>query len=697
MTPPGSSSDSRRARAAHPDEETRYRAVAGLDPADPLDREVLLARLADPSWRVRSAAVERFGAGPPAPVLRELAAVLADGPGVGAREAAAAALARLGAPAVPVLVERLAADDPDLRQAAAGVLGAVGDPRAVAPLTARLADRDPNVRAAAAEALGRIGGPDAVAALRAGVDSDDANLRLAAVEALASLGACVAPERVEALLGDRLLRRAVYRMLGACDDAPALAIVARGAADPSRPAREAALGALGHQRARRDAAELAPVVAGLRAAAERDPGLADAWAAALGSEDAFALVGALTALAAAGAVRHAGQMVRLAQDERYRALVEEALEQLPGGPELRGVLADALPGLGQLARLTALSTLARLGSPAAFESLVREASDPASYVQAEAVAAIGRMRDVRGVAPLAGLLGDEDPVTAGHAAAALARIGQAGPQEREAVLAAVRARCEASPSQALYRAVGAIGGAEDLPFALGGLRAARAVDRAAAAGAVRALAQRGLVGAGTGPALVAALSDPAAPVRVSAARALGELARTRGGPTDRAAFVASAAPALAGALSDPDAAVRAAAADALGACGRADDAGRLAEVALDPAAPPVVIVAALHALVAVGPVPAAALARALGHPDAEVVKEAVLVAARVPGAEGERALREAAASPRWDVRRTAARAMAQRGDRALRADAERLSAADPDPLVARAFAEAARALGGGSA
>jgi hypothetical protein len=75
------------------------------------------------------------------------------------------------------------------------------------------------------------------------------------------------------------------------------------------------------------------------------------------------------------------------------------------------------------------------------------------------------------------------------------------------------------------------------------------------------------------------------------------------------------------------------------------------------------------------------------------VKEAVLAAARVAGAEGLRLLRDAAASPRWDVRRAAARAFARRGDPALRADATRLAGSDPDPLVARAFADAARALG----
>jgi HEAT repeat protein len=686
MSGPGDVS-SPRTRAGHPDEETRYRAVAELDPADPGDRAVLVERLADPSWRVRAAAVDRVAAGAGgAAALPALVEVLAAGPGVGAREAAAAALGRLGAPAVPLLVERLSGQDPDLRQAAAGVLGAIADPRAVPPLTARLADPDPNVRAAAADALGKIGGADAVAALRAAADSDDATLRLSAIEALGALRASLPVARIEALLGDRALRRALFRMIGAGDDPAAPALAARGAAEPSRAGREAALAALGHQRARRAPEELAPAFALLRDAAERDPGLVDAWAAALGADEPFAAVGALTALSAAGAARHAGALVRLAEDERFRALVEEALEALPDGPELRDSLAAALPHLGQLARLTALAALARTGSPAAFESVVREASDRASYVQGEAIAALGRLRDVRAVAPLAGLLGDEDAATAGLAASALVRIGQSGAGPREAVLVAARDRAEARPSAAVYRTLGALGGPEDVAFVAAGLAAQAPAERVAAAGALGALAQRGLL-RGPAPALAAALSDPAWTVRAAAARAMAEVGRARGaGACDAEALVR--------ALRDPEHAVRAAAAEALGTCGRPGDAAPLAAVARDPEAPPVLVLSALHALAALGPVPADALERALAHEDAEVVKEAVLGAARLPGEAGLRLLRAAAASPRWDVRRAAARAFLERGDPALRADAERLAAGDPDPLVARAFAETARVLAG---
>jgi HEAT repeat protein len=696
VSPPGDASP-RHALARHADEETRYRAVLGLDPDDAGDRAVLLERLGDASWRVRAAAVERIAAGAePAAALPGLLEILAEGPSVGAREAAATAIARVGGAALQPLVERLGSGDPDLRQAAAAVLGAIAERRAVPALTARLADPDPNVRAAAADALGKIGGREAIGALLAAVDSDDPTLRLSALEALVQLRASLAPSAIERLLADRTLRRPAYRLLGACEDAGAIPLVARGLCDASRSVREAALAALGQQRARHTARELAPLLEEARAAARRDPGLADAWAAALRSDEPFVAVGALAAVAAAGEPRHAPDMLRLAEDERHRALVEEALEALPPGPELRSALAGALPALGQLARLTALAALARNGSPAAFESLVREASDPDAYGQTEAIAALGRLVDARGVAPLAGLLGDDAPQAAGLASSALVRIAQSGPEGRAAVVAALRDRAGAGPSAALYRAVGAAGDADDLALLRAGLGAEAVAHRAAAAAAIGALARRGLLRGPVGD-LAAALADAAWAVRAAAARALAEAARASraagGEGTGGGAIPAAANAALRAALADPEPGVRAAAAEALGAGGRVEEAGALAALAVDPAAPPQVVVAALHALVAIGAAPADVVSRAAGHADPEVVKEAVLAAARLPGADGERVLREAARSARWDVRQAAARAMAERGDPALAGDAARAAAADPDPLVARAFAEAARALG----
>ncbi|MGC3996194.1 MAG: HEAT repeat domain-containing protein [Anaeromyxobacter sp.] len=686
----------RRARVADPDDEIRYRAAGELDPADAAERELLGVLLGDSSWRVRSAAVERLaGAADAAAVLPVLLARLSGGENVGARDAAAAALVRRGAEVVAPLIERLDGSDPDLRQAAASVLGPLGDRRAVAPLAARLADPDPNVRFAAAEALGRIGGPEAVATLLAALDSDEGTLRLAALEALGVQRVSPPVRRVEALLGDRALRRPAYRSLGASDEPGAAALLARGLLEPSRGAREAALAGVGQQRSRRTSAELEPLAEAVRAAVQ--PEAAAACAAALGSEEPFVAVGALAVLGWTGAVAEVGALLAAAEEDRLRPYVEEVLEALPRGPALQEAVAAALEQQGPFGRITALAVLAGQGSPAALESLAREASDPDGYLQAEAIAALGRLRDPRAVAPLAGLLGDDAPAVSGIAATALVRLGQESPRAREAALAALRDRAGASPSAALFRVLGALGDTVDVERLRAGLGRLSVVQRMAAAGAISTLAQRGAL-AGQAPAeLAGALGDAAWSVRAAAARAFLELARRSRGAEGLDLVGAAGVRRLEGALADPEPAVRAVVVEALGACGRPEHAAAIAAVARERDLPPVVAVGALRALVALGGAPEDVVERAIGSADPEVVKEGVAAAASLPGDAGVRLLRAAAASPRWDVRQAVARAVAGRGDPALRELALERSGSDPDPLVARAFAEAAGALSGRAA
>lgn len=689
-----------RERARHPEEETRYRAVGALDASDAEDRAELLLRLGDASWRVRSAAAERLaGAADPLAVVPALVDALARGPDPGARDAAGAALARIGAPAVPALLEGLSAADGGARQAVAAALGEIADRRAVVPLAARLADPDPNVRAAAAEALGRLGGPDAGAALLAALDSDDATLRLAAVEALAALHLPVPAARLAPLLADRILRVAAYRLLGAAPlDAAVRDALAAGLASPSRVAREAALAALGEQRSRAGAGPDAGPEAGLLSAAVRGAasatGATKAWAAALADDDPAVVSGALAALGWAGDVAHAAAIAGRAEDDRFRGAVEDALEALPPSAALRQVLAEAAPRLPPLARITALAALARLGATDALHALAARTTDPEPQVQAEAIAALGRTGDARAVVPLAGLLGDDAPTVSGLAAAALVRLALAAEAGRAAVLAGCRARAAASPSSAAFRVLGAVGDAADLPGIRAGLGSGVVIHRIAAAGALAALGRRGLLAAGI-PELADALADPAWAVRAAAARAIAEIGRAhgcggRGCPLE--ASCARMGPALVAALTDPEDAVRASAAEALGACGRREQRGALARLAT-PDAPPLVAVAALRALEALGEPPVPVLARAITHRDAEVVKAAVAAAAASPDPAAAALLREAAGSPRWDVRHAAAQAMARRGDPSLGADAARCARLEPDPLVARAFAEAAEALG----
>jgi HEAT repeat protein len=91
-----------------------------------------------------------------------------------------------GAPQPQYWMERLGAEDPRARAAAAAALGELRDPVAVPVLARALRDPDPAVRLSAAKALGRIG-PDAgaaVAALEQLLAEPDPALRQAAAVSL---------------------------------------------------------------------------------------------------------------------------------------------------------------------------------------------------------------------------------------------------------------------------------------------------------------------------------------------------------------------------------------------------------------------------------------------------------------------------------------------------------------------------------
>lgn len=98
-------------------------------------------------------------------------------------------LKRLGASAVPVLVQAMSDRDDRIRQGAAWALGSMGaaaEP-AVPALVAALGDQDEQVRLDAAVALRRIGGSEA--ALTAALQSEDVTIRRGAAFALAGVKA----------------------------------------------------------------------------------------------------------------------------------------------------------------------------------------------------------------------------------------------------------------------------------------------------------------------------------------------------------------------------------------------------------------------------------------------------------------------------------------------------------------------------
>lgn len=115
--------------------------------------------------------------------IEKLREVDADG-----RSEAIRAVAAMGAPAVPPLIEALNDDEWHVRQRAVETLGEIGDPRAVAPLLAMLKDTEWYVRRAAIQALDDLGaGRPAVLPLIEALKDEEARVRRRAAEALGEM------------------------------------------------------------------------------------------------------------------------------------------------------------------------------------------------------------------------------------------------------------------------------------------------------------------------------------------------------------------------------------------------------------------------------------------------------------------------------------------------------------------------------
>lgn len=146
----------------HPDEVARTTAAAILEHLlDPRSADALMDAMGDPAIRdvaVRTlkklaATRERIDR-----VFDELRSVEDSSQREEARMAAVIDLLTIGRPSVEVLIEYLRDDDWVVREAAADLLGKIGDIRAVEPLIERLrVDQDTGVKELAVKSLGMIG------------------------------------------------------------------------------------------------------------------------------------------------------------------------------------------------------------------------------------------------------------------------------------------------------------------------------------------------------------------------------------------------------------------------------------------------------------------------------------------------------------------------------------------------------------
>ncbi|WP_437915507.1 HEAT repeat domain-containing protein [Sorangium sp. So ce302] len=582
-----------------PDVEVRlHLAGAAVRLRMPRAGDLVIEWLGEGDARLRLAACDVIRAAPTDRSVVALGRVLGD-PDPHVRLAAATAMGAAGLPdAVSPLLGHLDDTAPEVRAEVARALGRIGDARAVVPLIGKVQDSVPEVRKATARALGELGDPRAVSALLLALQDASQDVRVEAVTALGRLRSDDATSAIADL---------VTASPGAAGAFPGAR--PSDSATSSNDVREAALRALG--RIGSDAA-----VKALLAALAKDNPAAPRSAVrdALVSAGAAAVPALVAALAAAPSANTAAGAALVLGELKAR----EALPALARGMQ-RGVvpLRHGLRALGAL------------GDPAALPGVLELLGDGDPAVRAEAIRAATALLDParpdgRAVDPARALL--VDPATAPDEKLALVQLlGRTGsPRAQAALLPLAKAR-----STPLRLAV---------IEALGAARAA------------------GQLGAAVDAALLAALDDESADVRLRAAIALSRVAGpgsarpllqrlTVAAEQDRGALGI----ALSGALSRAD--------DAGGAGGAAD-----AKAARDASGKGLV-----HEV-------AAAIASA---PDA--ARDALIEGlGRMPGQAAGAALARMASAAPIDDRRKIAEALAGHPEAAA---ALRKLAGDPDPGV----------------
>lgn len=366
-------------------------------------------------------------------------------------QACGAALAKIGGPAVQVLVAVL--DCPDKGLAKKGVyLRAVHDVTAVGSLQECLTSANPVVRLCAAQALGAIAPPDAVPHLGAAMRDDSADVRQAAAEALRLIGGTPALQAlVDGLQDPREETRRAAQELSAVKDPQAGPFLIESLSSGAALVVEQAALALVRVR------DAAAVPALLRVLVSPWPEAAGAAFKALkainsdwpaSAETRSALPHFLSSLRSAdvGTRANAASVLATLAPPSASAPLLEALKQEPD-PAIRGELAKAIAAIGDEASadpllaavaaetddaarveiVNAVGAIAHADFVESLAALIEPADKPSRRLVDAVVNALARTEDARAVPVLIDVLTAErfNVPSAQLAAGALGKIGGA--------------------------------------------------------------------------------------------------------------------------------------------------------------------------------------------------------------------------------------------------------------------------------
>lgn len=228
------------------DEEVRREAVLSLRlRSDDAALRQLDQALGDDSWRVRKAAVEVIRDFPDQTrAIQRLIAGLGDADNAGRRNAAVEALVGMGRNAVPIISLSLNNKDPEVRKFLVDILGEIRDPGSADAVLRMTRDPVENIKLSAVEALGAVGGDRAFMGLLSLLSGDDVSIQFGALHALGRIGRPIPLDLIKPLLEKKILRRAVYDVLGWSKTPEAAELLAEGILDSARSTKQAAVRAL---------------------------------------------------------------------------------------------------------------------------------------------------------------------------------------------------------------------------------------------------------------------------------------------------------------------------------------------------------------------------------------------------------------------------------------------------------------------